>query len=129
MTPENKTQVNTNKMIKPSKRSHPDSDTYSDSEIEESTTYFPSFLESVEDKPIKQLTSSIIEKSLSANVALKSVKATCNNTLIVEVKNKKYVELLLRTTTTQYENKSIPSQVSQRFQGSGEKPRPSYLRN
>ena len=28
----------------------------------------------------------MIERILSANVALKSVKATCNNTLIVEVK-------------------------------------------
>ena len=103
MAPENKTQANTNKIIKPSKRPHPDSDTYSDSEsiIEELTTYFPNYivLELVEDKPITQLSPFIIEKFLSANVAPKSVKATCNNTLVVEVKNKKYAELLLRTTT------------------------------
>ena len=94
MAPENKTQANTNKIIKLSKKPHPDSDTYSNSEneIEKSTTYFPSYivLESGEDKPITQLSPFIIEKFLSANVAPKSVKATHNNTLIVEVKNKKY---------------------------------------
>ena len=46
-----------------------------------------------------QLSPFIIEKFLSANVAPKSVKATHNNALTVEVKNKKYAELLLRTTT------------------------------
>ena len=68
MAPENKTQANTNKMIKLSKRPYPDSDTYSDSEseVDESTTYFPSYmvLESVEDKPITQISSFIKEKFL-----------------------------------------------------------------
>ena len=65
MAPETKTQANTNKLIKPSKRPYPGSDTYlnSESEIEELTTYFSSYivLESVEDKPITQLSPFIIE--------------------------------------------------------------------
>ena len=85
------------------KRPHPDSDTYSDpeSEIKELTTYFPTYivLELVEDKPSTQLSLFIIEKFLSANMPPKSVKATRNNTQIVKVKNEKYAELLLRTTT------------------------------
>ena len=100
MAPDKKTQANTNKITKLSKRPHPDFGTYSDpdSGVEKLNTYFPTYivLESVEDKPI---TPFIIEKILSANMAPKSVKATRNNTLIVKVKNKKYAELLLRTTT------------------------------
>ena len=75
--------------MKLSKRPHPDFGTYSDpdSEIEELITYFATYivLESVEDKPITQLSPFIIEKFLSANVTSKSVKATCNNTLIMEI--------------------------------------------
>ena len=63
---------------------------YPDNEIKEITTYFPTYvvLELVEDKPITLFSPFIIEKFLSAKEAPKSVKATCNNTLIVEVKNK-----------------------------------------
>ena len=87
------------------KSSHPDkdtfTDTYSDSEIEEVSTSFPSFrvLESIEEKPIIKLSPLAIERFLSANVAPRSVKTARNNTLIVEVTKKKYVDLLLKTTT------------------------------
>ena len=93
--------LNTNKIIKLSRRSYPDSGTYSDSKIEDSTPCFPSYivLESAEDKPITQLFLFILEKILSENMAPKWVKATHNNTLIVEVKKKKYAELRLRTPT------------------------------
>ena len=77
-------------MIKHFKRPHPHSDTYSDSDskIDEISTDFPSYLvlELVEDKPIRQLSPFIIERFLSANVTPKSVKATRNKILIVEVK-------------------------------------------
>ena len=53
----------------------------------------------MEVKPIIQLSPLIIKTFLFANVAPKSVKATRNNTLIMEVKTKKYAELLWRTTT------------------------------
>jgi len=64
-------------------------------------TTFPRFivLESTEEKPITKLSPFAIEKFLSANVAPKSVKATRNNTLIVEVAKKKYADLLLKMTT------------------------------
>ena len=86
------------------KETHPDFDTYSepDREIEELTPYFPTYivLESVEDKPITEISPFIIEKFLSANMAPKSVKTICNNTLIVEGKKQKNIlKLLLRTTT------------------------------
>lgn len=41
----------------------------------------------------------MIEKFLSNTMVLKSVKTTFNNTLIVEIAKRSYVELLLRTTT------------------------------
>ena len=61
MAPDNKTQANTNKIMKFSKRPHPDSD------IEELNTYFPTYIipELVEDKPITQLSPFITEKFLS----------------------------------------------------------------
>ena len=74
--------------------------TYSDSDIEVSTS-FPSFivLKSIEEKPITKLSPFVTERFLSSNVAPRSVKTACNNTLIVEVTKKKYADLLLKTTT------------------------------
>ena len=57
-------------------------------------------LESIEEKPITKLSSSVIERFLLANVVPKSVKTTCNNTLIVT--KMKYADLLLKTTTFHY---------------------------
>lgn len=69
------------------------------------TTYFHSFivLESTEGKPITKLSPFAIKWYLSANVAPKSVKTVCNNT--VEVTKKKYAELLLLKMNTLYNMK------------------------
>ena len=76
-------------------------DTYCDSDIEEVSTSFSSCiaLKSIEEKPVTKLSPFIIERFLSANVVPRSVKTGCNNTLIVEVTKKKYVNLLLKMTT------------------------------
>lgn len=83
------------------KRSHLNTD----SDIEGVTTYFHSFivLESTEGKPITKLSPFAIKWYLSANVAPKSVKTVCNNT--VEVTKKKYAELLLLKMNTLYNMK------------------------
>ena len=82
-------------------RSHPDTDTYSDNDIEEVSTSFASFivLESIEEKPITNLSPFTIERFLLTNVAPKSVKTARNNTLTVKITKKKYVDLLLKTIT------------------------------
>ena len=78
------------------KRLHPNTDAYidtdSDGNTEEVTTFFPNFLilELTEQKPITKLSSFVIEKFLSSNVAAKIVKTTCNSNLIVELTKKKY---------------------------------------
>ena len=76
-------------------------ETYSDSDAEKTDTPFPNFivLESVEEKPVTKLSLFVIEKFLSTNISLKSVKATKGNMLVMKMRKKSHTKLFLKMTT------------------------------